>query len=537
MATAKDILNRYKKAKAKKDPWLRKVNKAFVFARPDWRLGNEDFGVEQPSEDINQVYDGTAMDALDGFVSNIQSSLMPPVKEWIRLQAGFGLADPAQFEDALETTTSACFDYLKISNFDTEMAKSLAEYSAGVGALMLNKGTKENPFHFTAVSNRELFLEEGVHGRVDTVYRRSRVTYANVERTWSDAVLPDDWKAKVLSSPDELVTILESCTPEKYKRVKFGDIDEQEVDGYVYAVMAESGGEKFLERQMECSPWIIFRWPGLPNEVYPQGPLLKALPDILSINKVKELLLKKGSRDIYGIYTYQDDSVINIENIKFGAMSFIPVDSNGGSRGPSIMPLAATGDLNLAQFLFTDMQNSINKKMFADPLGRIDAPVKTATEIAYRQKALAEKIGAAFGQLQFELLRPLVARMLYILDELGLIDLGGFKIDGKTISLVYQTPLAAAQDMDEFMAAKNYVDTVMATYGPQIGMVLAPPDRFGAYFAKKLHVPKSLLPTDAEMANVKQVLAAMAAKQVQGNAPPASGAPPAEPDQSMGLAA
>lgn len=401
---------------------------------------------------------------------------------------------------------------------------------------MVNKGTKENPFHFTAVSNRELFMEEGAHGRVDTVYRRSRVTYRNILSTWADAQIPSEWQEKIDANSDELVTIVEACTPCKYKKTRIGDTVEREIDGYSYTVMAQEGSIKLLEAKMESSPWIIFRWPGLPNEVYPQGPLLKALPDILSINKVKELLLKKGSRDVYGIYTILDDSVINVENVKFASMTFIPVESNGGARGQTILPLPASGDLNLAQFLFHDMQTSINKKMFAEPLGRIDAPVKTATEIAYRQKELAEKIGAAFGQLQFELLRPLIARLLYILDDLGLIDLGGFKVDGQNINIVYQTPLAAAQDMDDFMAAQNYVGVMMGTYGPQVGMVLAPPDRFGKYFAKKLHVPQELLPSEQEMAAIKQMMGQMAmqkAQESQGSADPNQ--PP--PDESMGLVA
>ena len=519
------ILKRFKAAESRKTNWAAGCNDAMEYIGEEleeYRSSSVE-GPQPRRGDKN--FDSTAGWALDGFVSNLQSSLFPPVKEWIQLQAGKGI--PAdQREDAnrqLSEITSVMFDALRMSNFDTQISTSFADLALGVGALMVCKGTVENPLHFTSVPAYELFLEEGPNGRTDTNFRKWKLPIRNVKATWPDATLPDDYAARLESNPDEKVTVIDGIIAEEIDSVNVKKGETERVMGYRYVVIDEKTKTKMIDRTQSSSPLITFRWLTRSGQVYSRGPLLKALPDIKTLNKVKELLLKKGSRDIYGLYTCTDEGVVGIDNIKFNSMSFISVESNGGGRGPSIAPLPPAGDAGgLSQFLFNDLQNAIYKNMFAEPLGRVDLPVKTATEIAYRQQELAKKIGAAFGKLQFELMAPLVNRILYILDELGLIDLGGFKVDGRIININYMSPLAMAQDQDDFMAVTRYAQTIGELYGPQVMMAMAPPDRVSKYLADKLHVPKELQPTDQELQVMKQALFQQVVQQVggaQGGAP------------------
>lgn len=518
-----EIVKRFEKAKRRKEPWLRRVNRAMTYARPRYIIETEEQlqQTHESQDGIDNVFDSTAMVALDGFVSNIQSALFPPVKSWINLVAGEGVKDPAEGDKKLEVIVATVFKYLSNSNFDTEMTKALGDFSAGVGAIMLNKGTSENPLQFTAVSARQLSIEEGAHGRIDTVYRESRVAYRSLQETWPDMAIPEAYQELVEKQSAEYVDLLEAFMPGKIKLVKSGKTKEAVVDGYKYTVIDTKTKEVLLERSQESSPWVVFRWPGLPNEVYTQGPLLKALPDILTVNKVKELILSKGSRDTFGIYTYLDDGVINVQNVKYGPDAWIPVETNGGARGPAIQLLPSGGSLEVGQFIFNDIEQKINKIMYAEPLGRIDLPVKTATEVAFRMQELARKAGSAFGPLLFELIAPLVKRILFVLDELGLIDLGGFKVDGRAIALQYQSPLALAQDSDDYMAVMRYSAAIREMYGPQVALALMPPSKFAPYIAKKLHLPKDLVPTEAEISAVmEQAAQAIAAQSEGGGAVP-----------------
>ena len=43
------------------------------------------------------------------------------------------------------------------------------------------------------------------------------------------------------------------------------------------------------------NPFINFRWQKAPSETYGRSPVMKALPDIKTLNKVVELMLKNAS--------------------------------------------------------------------------------------------------------------------------------------------------------------------------------------------------------------------------------------------------
>ncbi len=52
------------------------------------------------------------------------------------------------------------------------------------------------------------------------------------------------------------------------------------------------------------------------GEIYGRGPVITALPDIKTLNKVKELVLKNASLAIAGVYTAADDGVLNPNTIR-----------------------------------------------------------------------------------------------------------------------------------------------------------------------------------------------------------------------------
>jgi hypothetical protein len=130
--------------------------------------------------------------------------------------------------------------------------------------------------------------------------------------------------------------------------------------------------------------------------------------------------------------------------------------------------------------------------------------VKSATEIAYRQQELSKRIGSAFGRLQYELVVPLVNLLLYYLDELDLIDLGEFRVDGQIINIAHISPIAMAQDQEELNAMRTLMEIIVATFGPQVAMMLVKSDVFVREAAKRLKLPPNLVRTEAEYEEIRQ---------------------------------
>ena len=52
----------------------------------------------------------------------------------------------------------------------------------------------------------------------------------------------------------------------------------------------------------ETNPYIIFRWSLSSGELYGRGPVMRALPDIKTANKVVELVLKNATIAVSGIW-------------------------------------------------------------------------------------------------------------------------------------------------------------------------------------------------------------------------------------------
>lgn len=511
------ILKRFESAKKRKAQWEVLYQDALQYAAPQrdtfWDEG-ENIGEDKSDGQI--VFDSTAQDALMKFASNLQASLVPPMKRWTELAAGTMLQGNSNVKIALERITSVLFDGLHNSNFDTQIAEGFLDLGFGTGALLAFEGTREKPFEFVNVPLSQLYLEEGPHGRIDVAFRKFKLQMRNVERQWPDAKINKELQDIINESPDKDACFVEATIPEKVDALSADKTKRIKVDGYKYYVIEEKTKTCIVEREMKTSPWIIFRWSNLPGEIYGRGPVLTALPDIKTLNETKKILLQNASIRTLGMYTLADDGVINPENIELVGGAIIPVTSNPGAiQGPTLSPLAPAGDPNLSQLIIQDLQNSINKIMFGDPLGDVNLPVKTATEISLRQQELSKRIGSAYGKLQYELIHPLITRLIDILDSLGLVDLGEFKVDGRNIAIKPISPLAQAQDEEDVITMVRFVETMVGLM-PQIGQTMVNPERFANVLAKKLNVPQEILPTEKELEKMK----AMATQAMQQQAAP-----------------
>ncbi len=502
------VLKRFDLAKKRKTQWSELYEEALEYAAPHRETFNSDF--DTPGQDKmgrGLVFDSTALDAMQKFASNLQSSLVPPFTDWIRLKPGSAVADEEGLEEILKEVTEVYFSHIQNSNFDTQIAESFLDLAVGTGAMLLLKGTRDRPFHFVNVPLSQLFLEEGANGVIDTAFRQSKIQIRNIEKTWEDAEISEALSEKVRQDPNAEIKIIEATIATEI--TVFNSVEDRDelVDGFLYVVIENETKTVIVEREQKSSPWLVFRWSTIPGEIYGRGPLLFALPDIKTLNKTKELLLQSASIAIFGMYTVEDDGIINIENIELGPGAMIPVDSNGRQgRGPSLQPLNPAGSPDLGQIIVQDLKQNINSIMFADPLGPIDLPVKSATEVSLRQQNLARRIGSAFGRLQFELITPLVNRGLDILDELGLIDLGPFRVDGNIIAIEHVSPLAMAQEEEQFVNMIRLAEMVVGLYGPEVLMGMIPPDRFITEAAKKINVDRNVIASEEEIATMKQAI-------------------------------
>ena len=485
--TPDQILKRQIAAQAKKDEFQQLYQDAYEFALPQRQLYGVWEGGAVGSKKMQRVFDSTAINSTQRFANRLQSVVFPPQRKWAKLEAGSDIpADRKQQAQAvLEVYQDKMFTMLNQSNFDIAMGEFLLDLAVGTACMMVQPGDDVQPLNFIPVPLFLVSYEEGANGQVDNVYRRMRMKGESIQRQWPDAEIPQDMQRRIENKPTDDIELLEA-TIYDHKR---GD--------YCYHVIDKVSKEELVYRRRKMSPWVISRYMKVAGEIYGRGPLMTALPDIKTLNKVKELLLKNASLAVAGVYTAADDGVLNPNTVKIVPGAIIPVARNGGSQGPALLALPRSGDFNVSQLVINDMTASIKRILLDESLPPDNMSARSATEIVERMKELAQNLGSAFGRLINETMIPVTAKILEVMDERGLIDMP-LRVNGLEVKVTPVAPLAMAQNMEEVNSIMQYMQ-IAQSLGTD-GQLVIKTDILVDYLADKLGVPAAVRNTAAERA-------------------------------------
>lgn len=519
---ANQVADRSSKAFARKDLWRSIYEDCYRYALPQRNLYDGYYEGSIPGQNkMNMVFDSTAIHSTQRFANRIQSGLFPPYKKWCRLEPGDDIPPErrAEVQQALDIYLEKFFTVLRQSNFDLAIGEFLLDLCVGTAVMLVQEGDDTAPITFTSVPQYLVALEEGPNGTVDNVYRKYKIRAEAISRQFPDAVLPDSLQRLINDKPQETVELIEATI-----------IDPERKD-YCYHVIYEKTKEELLMRRMDTTPWVVSRYMKVAGEDFGRGPLVSAIPDIKTLNKTLELLLKNASIACAGVYTAADDGVINPANIRITPGSIIPVARNGGPQGASLAPLPRSGDFNVSQIVINDLRMSIKKTLLDDTLPPDNMSARSATEIVERMKELAQNMGSAFGRLITETMTPIVAKVLNIMDKKGLIELP-LKVNGLEVKIVPISPLAKAQNLEEINEIMQFVQ-IAGSLGPG-GIAEMKPDLIATYIGDKLGIPSSLRTTPEEKQQIMQQsmqMAQMQQQQMQGGMPPEGGPPMEGPPQ------
>ena len=490
------VVKRFEASKVHREYWVSHWRECYEQALPQ----RETVSLHQPGAKKNAtIYDSTALVATQRFASRLQSTLVPPFKQWAKLEAGSVIPkdQTGEINQQLEEMSEIMFSHINQSNLATEANEAFLDLAVGTGALLLEEGVDGNLLKFTAVPLSELIVEEGPHGTIETVFREHSMPARNIERTWANGKPSDQVKRQIEEKPDTLVELIE------------GTIFNPDKQTYEFVVIEAATKHVVWEDYFDVSPWIVFRWSKVAGERYGRGPIMSALPDIKTLNLVAKYVLKNAEKSIAGVYVGVDDGVLNPWTVKIAPGVVIPVAAEG-----SLSPLPSAGDFNVSQFVMEDLKESIRKALFYDQLGPVAGPTKSATEIAIRQQELMSDIGSSFGRLQTEFITKLVRRSIDILKRNGIVP--DVQVDGKAIEVRVISPLARAQDMEDISNLGQFIQ-MASLAGPEATALGVDLEAIPEWIGKKMGIDLDLLRTPAQREEMKQqaMQAQLAAQAVQ----------------------
>lgn len=482
------LVERYKKAAERKQNWEPHWQECYEYAFPQrenvsFSSAQNDYGAKKNVH----LFDGTAPDAVDQLASSLLAELTPSWAKWFGLRAGNELGDieKEQISGLLEQTSDIMLQNFEHSNFAVEIHQCYLDLIiAGTACLMFEEAPlgEATAFHFYAVPLREIAIEESADGRIDTTFRRSQITLDGIRMRFPETEIPPEILERSQEDRNFKFNLIEAVQPRNYAGGAMGY-------DYTAFILNEDnpGTESWILKEgiFETSPFINFRWLKAPGEIYGRSPVMKALPDIKTANKVVELILKNASISVTGIWQADDDGILNPSNIKLVPGAIIP--KAVGSKG--LTPLEAPGKFDISQLVLEDLRKRINHALLADRLAQVDSPSMTATEVLERSAEMARILGASFGRLQTELLTPLLKRAFHILRRRG--DIRNFDLDGKIVDLQYKSPLALVQARKDVGNISEWINLV-ATLGEQ-GMSAVNFFEAAKWLGKTLSVPANLI--------------------------------------------
>jgi hypothetical protein len=485
--SVQDIIKRAGVAQSKKDLFEDLYRDCYEFALPQRQLYGYWEGNSVGNKKMTRVFDATAISSTQRFANRMQSGIFPPQSKWCRLDSGQDIPADRRIEAqaVLDVYNDKMFAVIKQSNFDIAIGEFLLDLCVGTAAMLIQPGDDVSPVNFIPVPMFLVSYEEGANGMVDKVYRKMRMKGESITQQWKDAELSEVLKQRIEDKPADDVELLEATTYDMER----GD--------WCYHVIDQVSKEEIVYRRMNSSPWVISRYMKVSGEIYGRGPLVTALPDIKTLNKTLELVLKNASLAISGAYTAADDGVLNPQTVKIVPGAIIPVARNGGPQGESLRALPRSGDFNVSQIVINDLRMSIKKILLDESLPPDNMSARSATEVVERMRELAQNLGSAFGRLINETMIPLVSRILYVMDDRGLIDLP-LRVNGLEVKVSPVAPLAMAQNMEEINSVVQFMQLTSAM-GNEGALAVKTGDLID-YIGDKLGVPAALRTSAAERA-------------------------------------
>ncbi len=495
------LMKRFAAAKTRYELWRSLHQEAFDYAAPS----RENFRQHAQGQAKNRhIFDSTAVIGLQKYANRIQAAIIPSWQQWIEFVAGRDVPDDAKdkVDKLLEKFGKDFFAHLNHSNFNTEITPALVDFGVGTGGIMVEEGefTDLDPLRFTNVPLSELYPETPVKGVIESTWRLQKVEAGSILRMWPDADLGTELAKLAKDKPTAEVDILNG--------VLFNPAEKN----YHQVVIYEKAKQVLFEQSFKTKRLIVFRGHVQPGETYGRGPIMQVLPDIRTVNKVKQFLLENAAIQMSGMYTGVDDGIFNPYTARVAPGIILPVASNQ-TNNPTLSALPRAGDIGLGALVIEDLQANINKALINEPLGDVTDPVRSATENLIRQQEHLKESGASFGRLFSELVEPLVAAVTDVLTSRGL--LSELAIDGKTATIKQVSPLAKTQAIDDFQNSQLWFNSV-SLLPPEIVAASVKIEDLPKYWQEKLGVPPSLVRSDEEREQVSQTIQQAAVAEIEG---------------------
>ena len=450
------------------------------------------------------LFDSTAITANNLLAASLHGTLTSPSLPWFTLKLrNEELMEERDVQLWLEDSGRRMYDTFNESNFNTEVHELYLDLcSVGTGALFLeegNNGYEKDGIHFNTLHIAEYFIQENVSGKVDTLYRKYKLTARQAIEEFGGDNLGEKVIEASTAKPDKEFNFIHAVEPTK---------DYERAAGKVNTKLPVHSCHICIEDKMTVRtggynefPYLVPRWSKATGEIFGRSPSYNALPDIKTLNKAVEIGLKAWAKAIDPPLLVQDDGVI-------GRVRMTPAGITVVRNDGAIKPLQIGSNWQITDMKENQLRTAIRQAYYSDQLQLQEGPQMTATEVQVRYELMQRLLGPTLGRFQSEFLNPLIERVFGIMLRAKAFMPTPEMMGNQKLDIEYVGPLARSQRMEESIAIERLYQLVMnvGQIDPSI-MDNINHDEAIRMRAKLLGVPKTVLRGKDEVAEMREAKA------------------------------
>lgn len=407
------------------EPAWDEVTRLIYPRRSSWNLNPKQLN-PTVGEDI---YDGTAINALNLMSDGVQGKLVTSSMPWFKLRfRNRKIEDEKGAKEWIEDTELSLYSIYNQCSFYDAMSEVFPDGIALGTAYLFVEAAEGEGVVFSPRHHKEMYISENRFGKVDTFYRKFSMTHRQALETFGDG-LPESISELAKTRPEESVSFLHAVRPRSSKPTGPDVPAKLKRYGSYYLVYktaanaAAPAGDLVRESGYDYFPLVAWRFKKNPGEVYGRGPGMDAIYDVQMINQASKSLQEASHRALRPPLVAHEMFRGRIRTNPGGVTYW------DGQGDPDIRELNQLGAFPLSLEAINRMEKIIREHFHADfftilSMQRDQASQgspKTATEIAAITAETASIMGAIVSRNQSELLVPTLTLTYVMARELGLI--------------------------------------------------------------------------------------------------------------------
>ena len=501
---SKILLSRFDRLKSQRANWESHWQEVADYMQP--RKADVTKSRSKGDKRTELIFDGSPLQSVELLSASLHGMLTNPSTPWFSLKfKNPAMENEDEAKEWLESATEVMYSAFNQSNFQQEIFELYHDLITFGTAAMFIEEDQEDNLKFSTRHINEIYISENDKGRIDTVFRKFRISARAAIQKFGNVSTNIAVIAK--KDPYEEVEILHAVFP----RSDFNPAkkDKENMPFESIYMDADNGDELSVSGFKEF-PFVVPRYLKASHEIYGRSPAMTALPDVKMLNEMSKTIIKSAQKQVDPPLLVPDDGFLLPVRTVPGGLNFY----RAGTRD-RIEPLNIGANNTLGLNMEEQRRNSIRNAFYVNQLMMQDGPQMTATEVIQRNEEKMRLLGPVLGRLQSELLKPLIDRSFAILMRRNLFAQAPDFLSGQDIEIEYVSPLAKAQKSTELSSIMRAIEIMgsLSNVAPVFDHINM--DKLVRHLTSIVGVPQKILKPQSELDAERQAQAQQIEQQQQ----------------------